>query len=136
MSDRYYGPVFALPYWEYLDFPGLEAADREFIRDGSLVMLLATAFDIIDGSGGHIYPHISACQAALARLDCQDEDTLKLVKWVRLALAIAERGCVRGIRTYRSIVMGSQAICSGYFRRIADGFDNNPYFGRGGREPA
>src|SRR5712691_1560834 len=56
MGDLYYGPVFGLPYWEYLDFPDLDGADREFLRDGCLVMILAMAWDQIDGSGVYISP--------------------------------------------------------------------------------
>jgi hypothetical protein len=128
MGDLYYGSVFGLPYWEYLDFPGLDEADRNFLRDGCLVMILAMAWDQIDGSGAYLGPHIPACRAAIERLICEDEDGEKLARTVRLALDVAEQG---GTETPELLELSSWAhhrYVRGYFRQIAQDFDTNPYF--------
>ncbi len=89
MGDLYYGDVFGLPYWEYLDISGLEREDAEFIRDGCLVMLLAMAWGVIDGSCEYIVDHLQVCRRDVARLAPQDEDTLRLVRTVQTALDVA-----------------------------------------------
>lgn len=128
MGDLYYGSVFGLPYWEYLDFPGSGITDRDFVRDGCLVMLLAMAWDVIDGSGAHIHPHIATCRNAVSGLICEEEDTEKLAHAVRLALDVAERG---GPQSPELIELSSwvhKRYVRGYFRRVAQAFDSNPYF--------
>ena len=128
MGDLYYGSVFALPYWEYLDFPGLDTADRDFLREGCLVMLLAMASEQIDGSGAYINSHIPACREAVTRIACDDEDTEKLARTVRLALDVAEQG---GPETRELVELSGwvhKRYVRGYFRRIAQAFDSNPYF--------
>ena len=128
MGDLYYGSVFGLPYWEYLTFSGLDTVDRAFLRDGCLVMILAMAWDQIDGSGAYINPHIPACREAVTCLACEDEDTAKLAQAVRLALDVAERG---GPETPELLGLSGWAherYVRGYFRRVAQEFDSNPYY--------
>ena len=43
MEDLYYGSVYALPYWRYLNISALETKRQAFIRNGCLVMLYAMA---------------------------------------------------------------------------------------------
>lgn len=128
MGDLYFGSVFGLPYWEYLDFPGLEIADRDFVRDGCLVMILAMAWDLIDGSGAYIKPHIPACLEALACLVIENEDTGKLARVVRLALVVAEQGGPETQELRELSGWVHRRFVREYFRRAALDFDNNPYF--------
>ena len=128
MGDLYYGSVFGLPYWEYLDFPGLDSADRDFVRDGCLVMILAMAWDQIDGSGAYINPHIAACRGAVARILCEDEDTQKLVHTVSLALNAAEQGGAEIRELQELSTWAHNRYVRGYFCRAAQEFNCNPYF--------
>jgi hypothetical protein len=128
MGDLYYGSVFGLAYWEYLDFPGLDEADHDFVRDGCLVMILAMAWDKIDGSGAYINPHILVCREAVAHLILADEKTKKLARTVQLALDVARgNGPETPELTEMSRWVHQEYVC-GYFRRIAQEFDSNPYF--------
>jgi hypothetical protein len=61
MGDLSYGDVFALPYWEYLDFPDVDPEERNFLRDGCLVMILAMASECVDGTGSFLAAHIPEC---------------------------------------------------------------------------
>ncbi len=42
--------------------------------------------------GGYLSPHIPACQAALARLKCEDDDARRLAHTVQLACELVENG--------------------------------------------
>lgn len=128
MGDLYYGSVFVLPYWNYLEMPGLETPDRDFLRDGCLVMILAMAWDQIDGSGAYIQSHIPACREALARLTCEGEDAEKLVRTVRMALDVADRGGPETPELQELSRWVHKRFVRGYFRHIADEFERNPYF--------
>jgi hypothetical protein len=128
MGDLYYGPVFALPYWEYLDLPGLDDDDRKFIRDGCLVMILAMTSDLIDGSGHYLRPHVASCEAALNNLTCDDEDTSKLVHTVKLALHSAIKGESESQELADRSLWVHKRYVRGYFERIAKEFQSNPYF--------
>jgi len=85
MGDLYYGDVFALAYWDHLQLPAIDDADRDFIRDGCLVMILAMASECIDGTGSYLRPHVPQCRAKLERLSTADSDADKLIGIVRRA---------------------------------------------------
>lgn len=129
MSDLYYGSVFSEPYWHYLDVQALEPDEQAFLRDGCLVMILAMATELTDGSGAYLLPHMSECRAAVDRVTATDERTNKLLHTVRLALALADDGQ----QETRELVELSQWVhgeyVQGYFRSHVHEFDHNPYFG-------
>ncbi|HUY92585.1 MAG TPA: hypothetical protein VMV10_27850 [Pirellulales bacterium] len=127
MGDLAYGRVFALPYWEFLDLPGLTQDDREFLRDGCLVMILAMAWDLIDGSGAHLQTHVSPCRDAIERLICEDEDSQQLVRTVQLALNAAENGGSANPDLERLSNWVHKRYVRGYFRRMSRQFDEH-YF--------
>jgi hypothetical protein len=128
MGDLYYGSVFNLPYWDYLTFPGVDAVDLAFIREGCLIMILAMAWDQIDGSGAYIDPHIATCRKAVAGLVYDDEDTEKLVRTVQLALNAAESGELETPELSELSLWVHKRYVRGYFRRFAENFETNPYF--------
>jgi hypothetical protein len=128
MGDLYYGSVFAFPYWEYLDLPGLDPDDGEFIRNGCLVMILAMAWEHIDHSTGRIHRDIPAIREAVEGLECTDEDTGKLIRAVRLALDVAERDDTETPELVELSDWVHKRYVRGYFRHIVQEFDNNPYF--------
>ncbi len=129
MGDLYWGSVFALPYWEYLDWRALEDRDRTFIREGCLVMLLTAAWDQIDGSGNFINRHIPACRAAIARVEADTPESENLLRAVRLALDAAEAGSDSGEELDELSTWVHVHYVRGYFERIAAEFRTNPYFG-------
>jgi hypothetical protein len=128
MGDLYYGSVFALPYWEFLNISGVDPMDQEFIRDGCLVMILAMAWDQIDGSGAYINDKIAACEAALAKIKTTDERTQKLIRTVRQALEIAQQEKPRTEELEELSMWVHKEYVEGYFRRIVEEFDTNPYY--------
>ena len=90
MSDLYWGSVFKLPYWEYVDPSGLDYDQMRFIGDGCLVMLLTMAWQRIETAGWYIDPHIPLCRSAISQIVCIDTETRKLIRTVDLALTLAE----------------------------------------------
>ena len=102
--------------------------DRDFLRDGCLVMILAMAWDQIDGSGASIQSHIPACREALARLTCEGEDAEKLVRTVRMALDVADQGGPETPELQELSHWVHKRFVRGYFRHVAEEFERNPYF--------
>ncbi len=93
MGDLNYAELYTLPYWEYLEIGDLPPAEADFIRDGSLVMMLAMAWDVIDGSGSYLLAEerLGKCLAAVRGLDdrqshARDARAVKLVQIVRSTL--------------------------------------------------
>jgi len=127
MGDLYYGSVYALPYWRYLDVRDADEDDRAFLRDGCLVMILAMAWDMIDGSGAYLAPHIKEVRQALRRLEPDDEQTAKRISAVTRALNDAENGS----ESEEVISLSSwvhEEYVKGYFRGVTHQFDSNPYY--------
>lgn len=130
MDDLYYGSVFALPYWEFLNFQGLNDDERIFIRDGCLVMILAMCMECIGGSGAYIHDEIETCQRSISFLTPEDENAAQLIQTVNLALQSAKVIGNKGTQeltdfsswVYRHYVQGC-------FRKMVHDFDNNPYYG-------
>lgn len=118
MGDLYYGSVFALPYWEFLDLDNLEQDEKDFIRDGCLVMILAMAWDFIDGSGSYINPYISACQKAISKVIPFDEKTEKLIHTVKLAIDTVDQEEPEPDELGELSSWGYKEYVEGYFRKM------------------
>lgn len=134
MGDLYYGNVYKLPYWEYFDLPGLDESQRNVIRDGCLVMILAMCWDQIDGSGAYIKQHLSACAASVSALSTEDEDTTKLLGTVDMAIRLVEQGASDSPELFALSSWVHKTYVRGYFRKTAEEFDTNPYFKAGDRD--
>ena len=93
-GDLAYGLIYNLPYWEFLNLrdPSMSEGESRFIRDGCLVMVLAMAWDIIDGSGSELKGKFGFWREAVAELEAEDVRTEKLIQIINLALDIAEQG--------------------------------------------
>jgi len=93
-GDLYYGRFYAQPYWDFLDLNVRQMPEQErcFVRDGCLVMLLAMARDVLDGSGRYLMPHLSRCQQVVAGIEVEDEKTKQLIEVVTMALEAVEKG--------------------------------------------
>ena len=129
MGDLAYGSVYAQPYWEFLDLNVWQMPEEErcFIRDGCLVMLLAMAWDVIDGSGSYLMKHLSPCQQAVAVIEAENENTKRLVETVMIALEAVEKGSqggesLRGAPLWHLenlSVWVNREIVGGYFQQKA-----------------
>ncbi len=128
MGDLYYGDVYALPYWEYLDFPGIEPEDREFIRDGCLVMILAMAEVCIGGTNSYLLPYVDACSTRIDQLKAGDPDTIRLIKAVRLSLQLIRDGQPATPELYGEFRWVHHRYVRRFFEDRAREFHENPYF--------
>jgi hypothetical protein len=128
MGDLPFDGLSTLRYWEHVASPdvgdAVERIDRSFLRDGCLVMILAMAQKDLEDGEACIGPHVVECRAALARLAVEvgDECTAKLVRTVRMALDLAERGDgnLRELRELTAWV--HEHYVRGYFRRMVKSF--------------
>ena len=134
-GDLYWGSVFALPYWEYLDWTGLDDSDRIFIRDGCLVMIFTAACGQIDDSGSYTAAGFASCRQAIDRLQPDTPESSKLVGAVCLALDLALDIAVCRSEAEAELYKLSRWVhvyyVRGYFDRISAEFRTNPYFGEG-----
>ena len=124
MGDLYYGEVYALPYWEYLDATGLPSDERQFMRGGCLVMILAMAWGHIDGADDYIMQFLEQIRQRLESLDIQDQRGQRLLAAVRSA--VAEAASERpdpGDRLTAESNWVHQEFVRGYFRRMVQSFE-------------
>jgi len=91
MGDLDYS-FYNLPYWKYLECDGSGSGDGEFIRDGCLVMLLAMAWEQIDGVGSYVNGKTDMFLRYISYLEPDNENTVKLIDTVKMALEAAETG--------------------------------------------
>ncbi len=129
MGDLYYGDVFALPYWEFLNIEGIEDEERIFVRNGCLVMILAMCSECIDGSGSYIYSHIENCQKYLSYLSPEDEKSHRLIMAVKSALQLAQNEQEETPELTDAMLWVHREYVRGYFRKTVYAFDDNPYYG-------
>lgn len=134
MGDLYYGNVFGLSYWDYLQVDGLEPEKAAFIRNGCLVMLYAMASEVIDGSGAYLTmdpARFGSAKTALDRLPSIDDDTDKLADAVRRSLCLAEADSpdpneIRNVEALSTWI--HKTFVRVYFTKRANDFEKNPYF--------
>lgn len=137
MGDLYYGDVFGLPYWDFLQLEGLEPERQAFIRQGCLVFLFAMASELLDGSGSYLKlegDRYAAAKAAVARLPQCGDDTDRLVDAVSKSFALIDAG---GDSFDQSDEAQEIAVATTwiherfvreYFQSRSREFSENPYF--------
>ncbi len=89
MGDLDY-KLLSLPYWEYVRPIGLKGDAFRFVQQGCLMMILAMAWDLIDGSGAYLAQHLSECIDAVKFLASEDATTQDLIGVVQRALVAAQ----------------------------------------------
>lgn len=129
VGDLAYGAIYTPPYWDFLNLNVRQMPDEErcFIRDGCLVMLLAMAWDVLDGSGSYLLNHLSLCHQAVEAVEGDDEKTEQLVQTVETALKAVEMNSQGGkwleglpLRHLENLsIWVNQEYVGGYFKQKA-----------------
>jgi hypothetical protein len=88
-GEGFQGSVYTQPYWQFVSVSP-EDPDNRFVRDGCLLLLLAMALELIDGSGYFIVDKLKDCQDAVAGARSEDPDTVRLVELVHVALRLCQ----------------------------------------------
>jgi len=137
MGDLYYGNVYALPYWNYLDNDiALEEERKQFILNGCLVMLYAMCSEIFDGAGSYLTMDPSIFLSAKKAIDSAiaiDDETDRLLTVVRKAFELIEAGRTdwddMDVQAVESAsVWIHERFVRSYFTKRAEEFKNNPYY--------
>lgn len=137
MGDLYYGDVYALPYWEYLNVPNVEPERQMFIRHGCLVMLYAMAQEVLDGSGAYLTmdrQRYLAARTAVEALPSFDDETNRLIAAVRGSFKLIDenRGSWEDESDVKNVVAEStwihERFVRQYFIKNANDFATHPYF--------
>jgi len=128
MSDLYYGSVYGLEYWKYLDVPDIDPDRQAFIAQGCLTLILAMAWETIEETGAYLKPFLSDVSAALEGFRPQDADIRKLHETVCLSIDIATNGSgdVKDLAARSDWV--HRRFVREYFIGTARDFNEHPYF--------
>lgn len=129
MPDLDYRDVFNLDYWEFLDLENIHAEDRDFIRDGCLVMILLMCLEYFEGCGTYVQDKLELCERRLSCVVPDTEQTLRLLTTVQLAVQLAQNEKTISQELNDSLGWVYRKYVQGYFRRIVREFDDNPYYG-------
>ncbi len=96
MGDLYWGSVYSLPYWEYLNPGELEGElDRQpsvFIQNGCLIILLAMCLQKLDRNGSFIDDKLARIKDAVKACKPEGGDSQRLLSILIDALDRVERG--------------------------------------------
>lgn len=122
MGDLNYHQVHNLPYWDYLN-PNLKDNEGfQLIQEGCLVMILAMAWDEIDGSGAYLCHHIDQVKPALKQIYPENDRTEKLLRTVKLAVETASTKSAPGKELQELSQWVHQEIIGGFFKSMAERF--------------
>jgi hypothetical protein len=110
---------YRLPYWEYLGAEFDYAADRTFVVNGCLLMVLTMAWDLVDRSGNYLRPLLEECVGRVSALDAGDPDTTRLKETVLLALETAREGSAASAELEAASLWANRRFVLGYFRSTA-----------------
>lgn len=137
MGDLYYGSVYALDYWNFLQIHGIDPKRQQFLRIGCLVMLYAMASDVLDGTGSYLTMdrhRYLAAKSAVRSLPALDPDFDRLVAAVSGAFKLIDekRFSEENSPEMQDVIAASTWIHERFVRqyficRAAD-FESNPYF--------
>ena len=122
-GDLAYGSIYKSAYWRYLSvkaLPKMLETERDFILHGCLIMALAMAMDLIDGSGSHMREHIFTYRQAINQITVKDTDTLRLIRISVLALDIAEGRNDLNADLNKSLTWVNSHFIQGYFRSMLE----------------
>lgn len=91
-GDLPFSLLYRLDYWNILgkNLTSVPDAERRFIEQGCLVMILTMCWETIDGAGNYITPHITACRSAVEKFSPLDAQSISLVAITRHALDLVE----------------------------------------------
>lgn len=95
-------------------------------------MILAMAWQMIDGSGSYLSGKIQGCRRAISQMPSHDADTEKLVRTVSLALNLAEQGLSENEELNELSGWVHSQYVHGYFGENVRDAEANPYFGESG----
>ena len=126
IGGLYFGEVYDLPYWAYLNVEDIEESRRLFITHGCLVMLLAMSWQMLDGSGGYLWRFLKEARTAVDACATTDERTLKLLAAVKLALELAAERRDATPELYEQSHWAYREFVNRYFEEAAHDFDANP----------
>ena len=120
MGDHDYANVFKLPYWDFLNPTGLDQDWHRlaFMQEGCLVMILAMAWDLLDGSGTHLDSFHETVPARLAGCNAASDRAERLLVHVRDAVTKALAGDDDHDELYAESAWVRDTIVRGYFESM------------------
>jgi hypothetical protein len=124
MGDLYFGDVFKLSYWNFLDIKHLDGGRRKFIRRGSLMFIYAMVLEEAGGSGAYLSfegGRMSACRKRIEECEPEDDDEKLLLDSIKSGLAIIEADTIGDASVYGNSAEIHDRFVRGYFIDIAKG---------------
>ncbi|MEM7224857.1 MAG: hypothetical protein AAF495_17895 [Pseudomonadota bacterium] len=124
-GSLYFGEVYNLPYWAYLNVENVDESRRLFIAQGCLIMLLAMSWQMLDGAGGHLWPFRDDAKSAVDACSTTNERTLKLLATVKLALQLVAERRDPTPELVEQSEWAYREVVNAYFEEAAHDFDAN-----------
>jgi hypothetical protein len=120
-GDLSFGSFYSEPYWQFIDvhLPQMPDEEHIFLRDGCLVMTLAMARDVIDGSGSYLIQEFDLYRQAVSQVIPGDRNTARLITTINLALDRIENGTGSIKKIKEMSVWVNQVYVCGYFQSVA-----------------
>jgi hypothetical protein len=131
MDDLYFGSIFNLPYWNFLDIKELEDNKRRFIREGSLVFIYAIILAEAGGSSAYLssdkkrYTH---CKDNIESCVPENADEKLILKSIKYCFELIEKNKIGDSSIFSNSAEIHKRFVRRYFNTISNEFKTNKYF--------
>jgi hypothetical protein len=125
MDDLFYGDVFNLPYWNFLDIKGIGEEKRKFIREGSLVFIYAMVTEEAGGAGMYLScegGRYSVCKKKIEACKPENDDEKFLLDSIKSGFALIDNGKIGDASVYSHSTEIHKRFVRKYFTKITESF--------------
>jgi len=131
MDDLYYGNVFNLPYWQFLDIKGIDAERRKFIRGGSLVLIFAMVSEEVGGAGHYLSNdrfRYKNCKRNIDAFVPENEDEKLIVNSIKTGFDLIDKNKIGDLSMFENTTEIHKRFVRSYFEAIAKNFKTKKYY--------
>jgi hypothetical protein len=131
MDDLYFGSVFNLPYWNFLDIQELEDEKRRFIREGSLVFIYAIILGEAGGSSTFLSCEKERCKQCKEKIDScvsENSDERLILESIKHCFELIEKNEIGDTSIFSNSTEIHKRFVRRYFDTISNEFKKNEYF--------
>jgi hypothetical protein len=128
IGDLYFGDVFKLPYWNFLDIKCLDASRRKFIREGSLMFIFAMVLEEAGGFGAYLSfegGRLSACKNKIEECEPENDDERLLIGSIKSGFAIIENNKIGDVSLHDDPAEIYEKFVKKYFSEMSENFKEN-----------
>ena len=131
MDDLYFGTVFVLPYWNFLDIKELDDRERKFIREGSLVIIYAMICAEAGGSSLYLSSKkemYKQCKDKIESCVPENADQKLILKSIKYCFELIDKNKIGDTSIFSNSTEIHKRFVRRYFNTISNNFKKNKYF--------